>query len=299
MKQKKVKHNAKDTTVTVICYILTGLFALACLVPFIYVVSASFSSETLIMREGFSLLPRGFTTRAYQVIFASDQIWKSYGVTIFITAFGTFASLFFTALLAYPLSTGRLQYGSQINFFVYFTMLFSGGLVPSYLLISRYLNLSNTIWVYIIPSLLSVWNMFLLRNFFASIPESLPESARIDGANDFTIMMRIILPCAKPALATIGLFYALGYWNEWYKALLYCGGAKDLWPLQFLIMQMMKKAETVANMAAEGYNISSVDMPTMTMKMATSICTIGPIVLVYPFVQKYFTSGLMVGSVKG
>ena len=141
--------------------------------------------------------------------------------------------------------------------------------------------------------------MFLLRNFYASIPASLAESAKIDGANDFVILVRIILPCSKPALATVGLFYALGYWNEWFKAMLYNSGEKTTWPLQYLIMQIIRKAETITNMAAQGIDVSAASMPSSTMKMATAICTIGPIIFAYPFVQRYFTGGIMVGSVKG
>ena len=202
-----------------------------------------------------------------------------------------------SVLLAYPLSTGQLKYGSQINFFVYFTMLFSGGLVPSYMLISRYLHMKDSIWVLIIPILINPWNMFLLRNFFTSIPASMAESARIDGANDFTIMWKIILPCATPALATIGLFYALAYWNNWFQALMYIDKSA-LKPLQAIIMEMLRNTEFLKQMAGQ-IGISSLDLPTTTSKMATAMVTIGPIVLVYPFVQKYFTSGIMVGSVKG
>lgn len=300
MKSKtRIRHSAGDNILTAVAYIIVGAFALICLIPFIYVISASFSSEKIVMRTGFTFLPSGFTTAAYSVVFASQQIWYSYGVSIFITLVGTVFSLLFTAMFAYPLSTKRLRFGNAINFYAYFTCLFSGGLVPSYLLISKYLGMSNTIWVYIIPGLMSVWNMFLLRNFFSSIPASLAESARMDGANDFTILIRIILPCSKPALATVGLFYALGYWGKWFEAMLYNSSNKKLWSLQFLVMQMVKKAEVAKAMAAEGYSMLDSDMPTSTMKMATALCTIGPIILVYPFAQKYFTSGIMVGSVKG
>lgn len=295
----RIHRSTQDTVLSAICYIFVGLFALLCLIPFIYVVSASFSSQNAIAVNGFRLLPQDFSVAAYEMVFKGSQIWYSYAVTIFTTFVGTAASLFFTSLFAYPLATRRLRFGNAINFYVYFTMLFSGGLVPSYILTSKYLHLSGTIWVYIIPSLMSVWNMFLLRNFFSAIPASLSESARIDGANDFQILVKIILPCAKPALATVGLFYALGYWNEWYRTLLYNSGDKQLWTLQFLIYQMMNKAETIKNMAQEGMAVADMDVPTTTMKMATAICTIGPVILAYPFAQKYFTKGLIVGSVKG
>lgn len=295
--QSKIRKPASDRALTVACYLIAILFAMCCLIPFILALSASFTSEVALARNGFQLWPTEFSARAYELLFQTDQIFQSYGVSIFVTVVGTALSLVASVLLAYPLSTGQLKYGSKINFFVYFTMLFSGGLVPSYMLISRYLHMKDSIWVLIIPILINPWNMFLLRNFFTSIPASLAESARIDGANDFTIMFRIILPCATPALATIGLFYALAYWNNWFQALMYIDRS-SLKPLQAIIMEMLRNTEFMKQMAGQ-IGISSLDLPTTTSKMATAMVTIGPIVLLYPFVQKYFTSGIMVGSVKG
>lgn len=289
----------KVSGIGIISGLIVTLFAAMCLVPFLYIISASFTAESSLIREGYSLVPRKLSLEAYKMVLGGKQIWDSYKVSIFTAATGTFLSLFFSSMLAYPLSTKRMKYGSIINFYVYFTMLFSGGLVPTYILISRYLKLTNTVWVLILPVLIIPWNMFLLRNFYASIPSSLAESAKIDGANEFVILTKIILPCSKPALATVGLFYALGYWNEWFRAMLYNGGDKMTWPLQYLIMQLIRKAETITNMAAQGMNVSAANMPSATMKMATAICTIGPIVLAYPFAQRYFTGGIMVGSVKG
>lgn len=297
MRSKKMKK--RISWIDIVSCVIVTIFALLCLIPFLYIISASLSDENFLVREGYRIIPGKLSLQAYGIVLGGEQIWSSYRVSIVVTLLGTFLSLFFSSLIAYPLSTKRLKYGAMINFYVYFTMLFSGGLVPTYILISRYLKMTNTIWVLIIPTLIIPWNMFLLRNFYASIPASLAESARIDGANDFTILIKIILPCSKPALATVGLFYALGYWNEWFKAMLYNSGDKATWPLQYLIMQIIRKAETITNMAAQGVNVSASSMPSNTMKMATAICTIGPIVLAYPFVQRYFTGGIMVGSVKG
>lgn len=285
--------------IDVVSIVIVTIFALLCLVPFIYVISASFSDESALIQNGYTLLPKKLSLQAYRIVLGGSQIWNSYKVSIFTAGMGTFLSLLLSSMLAYPLATKKLKYGAAINFFVYFTMLFTGGLVPTYVLISRYLRMTNTIWVLIIPTMIIPWNMFLMRNFFAAIPSSLAESAEIDGANDFIILAKIILPCSKPALATVGLFYALGYWNEWFKAMLYNSGDKTTWPLQYLIMQIVKKAEAITNMAAQGVNVSAANMPSTTMKMATALCTIGPIVLAYPFVQRYFTGGIMVGSVKG
>lgn len=296
-KKHKIRVGVGDRILTAVCYAIVIIFAICCLLPFLMGISASFSDEVALARDGFSFLPNEFTTTAYKLLFRTNQIFTSYGVSIFVTVVGTALSLLTTALLAYPLSTGRLKYGSRINFFVYFTMLFSGGLVPSYMLISRYLHMKDTIWVLFLPILINPWNVFLLRNFFSSIPASLAESARIDGANDLTILMKVILPCAKPALATIGLFYALAYWNNWFQALMYIDSAA-LKPLQALIIEMLRNTEFLKQMAGQ-LGISSLDLPSTTSKMATAIVTIGPIVLVYPFVQKYFTKGIMVGAVKG
>lgn len=295
--RKKIKESRGDRAVTAVCYLFAILFAVCCLVPFFLAISASFTSEMALARNGYRFWPSEFSTRAYALLFRTNQIFQSYGVSIFVTVAGTVLSLLVTTLLAYPLSTGKLKYGRNINFFVYFTMLFSGGLVPSYMLISRYLGMKNSVWVLIIPILVNPWNMFLLRNFFSSIPASLAESARMDGANDVRILFRIILPVSTPALATIGLFYALAYWNNWFQALLYID-TSALKPLQALIMEMLRNADFMTQMAGQ-MGISTADIPTTTSKMATAMVTIGPIVLVYPFVQKYFTSGIMVGSVKG
>ena len=293
------KRGKRIQAMDIVCILIVTVFALLCLLPFVYIISASFSDESTLIQQGYTLIPRKISLQAYKMVLGGAQIWDSYKVSNIVTCLGTFLSLVLSSMLAYPLATKQLKYGSAINFYVYFTMLFSGGLVPTYVLISRYLKMTNTIWVLIIPTLIIPWNLFLLRNFFASIPSSLAESAKIDGANDFTILVRIILPCSKPALATVGLFYALGYWNEWFKAMLYNSGDKGTWPLQYLIMQLIRKAETITNMAAQGQNISAANMPSTTMKMATALCTIGPIIFVYPFVQRYFTGGIMLGSVKG
>lgn len=293
----KIEETSSDRAVTIFCTVLVILFAVCCLVPFILGISASFTDETTLARDGYQLWPSKFSTKAYQLLFKTNQIFQSYGVSIFVTVVGTALSLLATMLIAYPLSTGKLKYGNKINFFVYFTMLFNGGLVPTYMLISRYLGMKDNVWVLIVPILINPWNMFLLRNFFNSIPSSLAESAQMDGANDLRILFQIILPVSTPALATIGLFYALAYWNNWFQALLYIDKS-SLKPLQALIMEMLRNADFMSSMAGQ-MGVASSDIPTTTSKMATAMVTIGPIVLVYPFAQKYFTSGIMVGSVKG
>lgn len=290
-----IKMSTGDRIFAVVCYLIVGLFALACLYPFLLVVVASFTDEKTLVVEGYRLLASKWSVSAYKGLFSTNQIFYSYGVTIFVTVIGTILSMLATSAMAYALSVKNLKSRGHLAFFMYFTMLFNGGLVPTYLLISKYLGMRDTIWVYIIPSLVSAWNCLLLRNFFQAIPESLSESAKIDGANDIYILFKIILPISLPGLATIGLFYALAYWNEWYKAMLYIDSEK-LVSLQYLIMKILRNADFMASTA--GANLT-VAIPTQTTRMATVVATIGPIILLYPFLQKYFVGGLTVGGVKG
>ncbi len=292
-----IKENWQDRTLKIIFHILLILFAGFCLFPFISVISSSFSTEASILKYGYSLWPREFSLDAYKLIFRDATIYRAYGVTIFVTVIGTALAMLVTCALAYPISLRHLKYRNTINFYVYFTMLFHGGLVANYLLISKYLDMKDSIWVLIIPALVSPWNMFLMRNFFKSIDESLSESAKIDGANDIYIMFRIILPISMPAIATVGLFYALAFWNKWFEAMLYIS-KEDLWPLQYLIMRIMSNTQFAAELSAK-VNLPNYVVPTLTTRLATTVVTIGPIIFLYPFLQKYFVKGLMVGAVKG
>ena len=296
---EKIKKQKSFGMMDVVIYGIIIAFCLLCVIPFIVAISASFSNERTLLTTGYSLLPKNFTTQAYDMLFSTSQIFDSYKVSIFVTVVGTILSMVVTAMMAYPLSVKKLKYRGAISFFVYFTMLFNGGLVPTYMLISKYLGMRDTIWVMIIPVLVNPWNLFLLRNFFAAIPAELHESARIDGANDIRILWQIILPVSLPALATVALFYAVAYWNQWYNAMLYIED-NTLYPLQYLIMKMLRNIELMKQMSGQaGFAVDMSSLPTTTTKMATAIVTIGPIVIAYPFAQKYFTSGLVVGSVKG
>ncbi|MBE1446878.1 carbohydrate ABC transporter permease [Paenibacillus sp. OAS669] len=292
-----IRESLSDKLLKALFYVIITLFSIYCLVPFLAVLASSFTKESEILKYGYTLWPKEFSLEAYKLIFQDDTIYRAYGVTTFVTLVGTLLSMLFTSALAYAISVKSVKYRNGIAFFVYFTMLFHGGLVASYLLISKYLHLKDTIWVLIIPSMMSAWNMFLLRNFFATIDESLAESAKIDGANDAHILFRIILPVSLPALATIGLFYALGYWNSWFNALLYINDPHKF-PLQYLIQRIMNNLDFVSQLSAD-VNIPNFIPPTLTVRLATTIVTIGPIVLLYPFLQKYFVKGLMVGAVKG
>ncbi|GBG08552.1 carbohydrate ABC transporter permease [Paenibacillus agaridevorans] len=292
-----IKESFPDRLLKGLFYVLMGLFSLYCLLPFWSVVASSFTSEASILKNGYMFWPSDFSLEAYKMIFRDNTIYRSYGVTTFVTLVGTAMSMILTSAMAYTLSVKSVKYRNHMAFYIYFTMLFHGGLVASYLLISKYLDMKDTIWVLIIPSMLSAWNMFLLRNFFASIDDSIAESAKIDGANDAYILFRIILPISLPALATIGLFYALGYWNKWFDAVLYIND-KNLYPLQYLIQRIMNNLDYVNQISAD-ISIPNFIPPAMTVRLATTVVTIGPIIFLYPFLQKYFVKGLMVGAVKG
>lgn len=295
---QKVPQSVSDKVVTVVfgCLVLT--FAVVCLAPFLLVVVASLTDEATLVREGYQIFPKKWSLDAYKAIFASATIPRAYAVSIFVTVVGTFSSLLITAMAAYPLSCTQVRYRNKVAFFFYFTMLFSGGLVPTYILISKYLSLRDNVWVYILPALLNPWNMFLLRNFFADIPESLKESARLDGAQEWLILLRIILPLSLPAMATVGLFYALNYWNAWMEAMLYIDN-ENLFTLQYIIMRIIRNINSATQIASEGAATGMAVPPSYTIRLATAIVTIGPIIFLYPFLQKYFVGGLKVGGVKG
>ncbi len=287
-----------DHVVNAIFAFLIVLFAVLCLVPFVLVITASLTDEATLVREGYQLIPSKWSFEAYQSIFKSATIPRAYGVNIFITVAGTLLSMLVTSMGAYALSQQQVRYRNKIAFYFYFTMLFSGGMVPSYILISRYLHLRDNIWVYIIPALLNPWNMFMMRNFFKGIPDSLMESARLDGAHELTILFRVVLPLSLPAIATISLFYALGYWDTWMPAMLYVDN-EQMHTLQYIIMKLIRNINAATQIAAEGARTGLVVPPAYTIRLATAIVTIGPIVFLYPFLQKYFVGGLKVGGVKG
>jgi multiple sugar transport system permease protein/putative aldouronate transport system permease protein len=293
-----MKISLENKAIDTFSYLFMAIFSIFCIVPFILIISSSLSDEKSVQLTGFALIPKHFSLLAYEVIFQDNTIFNAYKTTIIFTVAGTILCLIITSAMAYALSVKTFTHRNKIAFFVYFTMLFSGGLIPSYLLISKYLGLSDNILVYIVPALVNPFNMFLLRNFFKQIPDSLSESAKIDGANDIYILFKIILPLAKPALATIGLFYGLGFWNEWFTATLYIND-KDLYSLQYLIMKVLREVDFMYQMDYMQGIVANYVAPKNTVKMATAVVTVGPIIFVYPFLQKYFIKGLVVGAVKG
>ena len=277
-------------------YLVIAFLVAASILPFIMIISGSLSSTQAIMKNGYSLAIQEFTLDAYRMIFRfPEEIGRSYLVSIFVTAVGTLAGLLIMAMAGYVLQRRDLRYSNQIAFYFYFTTLFSGGTVPWYMLISQ-MGLKETIWALIVPMMCSPFNILLIRNFMKQIPDSLTESAKIDGAGDFYIFVKIIVPLSKPILATVGLFLALAYWNNWYLASLFVNDV-NLWPMQYRLHRILTAAMAVAQGGAE--NFVNAAIPTETVKLANAVVATGPIVLLYPFLQKYFVRGITIGAVKG
>jgi putative aldouronate transport system permease protein len=282
---------------TLIAYVVLGCIALITVFPFLVLVVNSFASEHAIINYGYSLVPRELSVSAYELVFLNPQkILQAYGVTLFITGFGTAASLFLSSMAAYSLSRKDLRYRNKLAFFIYFTTLFNGGLAPTYIVITTVLHLKNTLAVLILGPMFSVFYILILRNFFMhSIPASLSEAAKIDGAGDFTIFLKVVLPLTAPALASIGLFTALAYWNDWWTAMLYVE-RQSLMPLQYVLYKILSSVTMAANIVN---NVATLNLPKESLKLAMTVISIGPIVLAYPFVQRFFIKGITLGSVKG
>ncbi|MBD2847417.1 carbohydrate ABC transporter permease [Paenibacillus sp. IB182496] len=278
------------------------LFSLSFLIPFILVISISLTSEERVLGGGYSLLPIPFDLTAYKVVFQNpSQIMSAYAVTAFQAALGTFLSVFVMSLCAYPLSRQSFRWRGPITFYIFFTMLFGGGLIPSYILITQYLKLGDTVWVYILPTLANAFHIIIFRTFFQGLPQAIIESAKMDGANELRIYFRMILPLSKPVLATLALLGVLGRWNEWFIALIYIRD-QQLYTLQYLLQKILMEAEFIRQMATEapaGIDLGAFTVPTETVRFALAIVAAGPLLVVFPFFQKYFARGLTIGSVKG
>ena len=302
-KASKIKHGKDILSLNIVAYTFTGIVAILCLIPFIMIVSGSFSSEAAINKNGFSLLPQDFSLEAYKTVFRDPSVvFRAYATTIGLTAVGTVVGLLLQTMTAYALARKDFEWRNKFSFFFYFTTLFSGGLVPWYILMVKYLGLKDSYLSLLLPPLLSVFNIIIMKSYMSGIPQALTESAKIDGAGDFTIFMKVILPLVKPALATIGMFIALGYWNDWYNSMLFINN-ENLYSLQYYLYKIVNNIEaykTILAQAGGGTSLgSTINMPSESLKMALTIIVTGPIILVYPFIQKYFVSGVTIGAVKG
>lgn len=295
----RVKLDKADMFIRGFTYVFTSLFALCCLFPFLLIVMSSFATEESIRRTGFTIWPSDFTTYSYELIFkAPDMMIGSYLVTIGMTLSGTAVGLFIIAMTGYALQRRDFPYRNKISFYIFFTSLFNAGMVPFYLMMVQVYNLRDSYFAVWLPLLMSPWLIILMKNFIKAIPHEITESGKIDGAGDFRIFITLILPTITPALATIGLFIALGYWNEWYNSSLFLTSSVRYKPLQYHLYSIVNKVAALKNSVA-GSMVATESLPAETLKMATAVVATGPIILLYPFVQKYFVSGLTVGAVKG
>lgn len=279
------------------------LFSLCFLIPFILIISASFTEEQALVTNGYSLMPSEFSLEAYQYVFRNpDRLITSYKVTIFYSLTATLLSMIVMMLMAYPLSRPNYKYKKPLTFFIFFTMLFSGGLVPTYILMTKYLHIGNTIWVYILPYMANAFHIIVIRTFFQGLPDSLVESAKIDGAGELRILFSIIMPLSKPVIATISLLTLLARWNDWNTALIYIRDSK-LYSLQYLLQEILRNVKFIQELAqgspVTGGLIDTSNIPSETIRFAMCIVAAGPMLVVFPFFQKYFAKGLTVGAVKG
>ena len=296
VKRPRLNHNVSDRVFNGINYVLMLVISFLMLYPFVYTLSMSISSPIYAVQNEIVLLPKGFSTESYKLVFADEEVWQSYYNTLWYTCVGTLINVTLTIISAYPLSKKRFFLRNKLMVFVAITMFFSGGLIPSFILISQ-LGLYNTRWAIVLPGAISAWNLILARTFFESIPDSLEEAAILDGANQMKILIRVYIPLSMPIIAVLILFYAVGHWNSYFSALLYLPN-KELQPVQLYLRKVLTMAnnEIIGNQMAIGYERS---LATMQLKYTVVIVKILPIICVYQFLQRYFVKGIMIGAIKG
>ena len=282
-----------------VLYAVFTLLCLAIIFHFWLLVSASLSDSGVLAANGYQIWPSPVDFSAYAYVFKNpDRILRAYGVTAVYSVATMILGVVLMAMIAYTISRKKLRGRGALNFYLYFTMLFGGGLVPTYIIVAKYLHLNNTIWVYILPMLINPWYVFMIRTFFAGIPEEIIESATIDGASEYRIFFQMIMPLSKPVLATVALFTFLTGWNDWNTALIYITDEK-LYSLQYLLQSIMENINQLKQNQMAASMSGMEDIPAETVRMAMAIVVAGPALFVFPFFQKYFVKGLTVGSVKG
>ncbi len=287
-----VKTGFGDKLLVFCIYVSLILLSISVVFPLLYVVAVSITPFSEVLKNGgFIIIPKQITFDAYTAFLTSDRIPDAYKVTVFITVVGTLVNLVLTALMAYPLSKKSLPGRNLLLLFVVFTLLFNGGLIPTYLIVKA-TGLINSVWAMIIPSAVSGFNLLIMKTFYENLPESLDEAARIDGAGEMRILFQIVLPLSMPIMATIGLFYAVGHWNEFFQAIMFINDS-DKKPLQVVLRGILMRSQNIEELALEE------TLPSESLQMAAVILTALPIIVVYPFIQKYFTQGVLLGSIKG
>ncbi|MDF2485026.1 MAG: putative rane protein [Herbinix sp.] len=293
---KKTKRSRADITFYIVNFIILGLFCALTLYPILNTLAVSLNDGMDAVRGGIYLIPRKFTLQNFYTVITKDNMLIAIRVSVLRTVIGTFLSMFVTALLAYVLSRKEFLFGKQVSLFYVLTMYVSGGLVPT-LLLMKGLGLTNNFLVYIIPGMISAFNMIVIRTFMNGLPDSFVESAQVDGAGHMKIFLRIVLPLCKPVMATVALFIAVGQWNSWFDAMLYNQNRPDLTTLQYELMKLLSSVSQQQGSASVMKNAASQVTP-VSIRSATAIFTAAPIVMLYPFLQRYFISGMMIGGVK-
>lgn len=295
----KIKKSVPNRALEISAYLLLLIGSIVCVLPFIIIVSGSFTDNTTIITQGYSLLPRDFTTAAYKTIFNSPKdILQAYKMNLYYTLVGTGVGLLMITLTGYVISRKEFKYRNTVSFLIYFTSIFGGGMIPWYLMYANVLNLKGSTLAIWFPALMSPFLVILMRTFIVgAVPDAITESAKIDGAGHFTIFFKIVLPVLKPGLATVGLFLALGYWNDWYRSSMFSTNSST-WQLQFYLYDLLN-ATTAMKQMASNVSMKTADLPTESVKLAMAVVATGPVLLLYPFVQRYFVSGITVGAVKG
>lgn len=283
----------------VIIHIIFIIVALLAILPIILIFMASITDDSCLISQGYTFFPKKMTTSTYQFLFSgASNIISAYRVTIIATVLGTLISTTMTMLYAYPISRKSFKYRNTFSFILFFTMLFQGGLVPWYILYVRYLHIDDTLLALIMPGFVSAFNCLVVKTFFrTSLPDEILDAAKVDGASEYLTFIRIVIPLSTPAIATIALFQALYYWNDWYNCMLFIKD-QNLYNLQYLLYQTLKSIDNAAQAASRGASATA-SVPAETLRMAMAIVSIGPIILAYPFFQRFFVKGLTIGAVKG
>ena len=280
-------------------YFYLTLFVIFCVFPFWIMIVAAFTDDKVLRTDGYLPWARVWSLDAFRWVLRGSEVRIGYMTTVFVTTVGTVGSLMAMAGLAYVMSLKRLKWRNLLAFYVFFTMIFIPGLIPWFIVTRNVYHLNDTIWALILPMVIQPFWIFVMRNFFAALPTEIMESAYLDGANDATILFRIVLPLSKPVLATVGLFMAVAYWNDWFLGVMLLDFA-PFRPLSVIILRMVNNVQAIATAASfPGVSIKLDAIPTLSFRMATACIIIGPIILVYPFVQRYFVQGLTMGAVKG
>lgn len=296
----KIKDTEFSFVFKMFAYVIITLMSLFCIVPLLLIISGSLTADSSLIRDGYSIIPRQFSLDGYRFVFRFPQtILQAYGVTIFTTVIGTVVGMFFMTMAGFVLQRKDFKYRNKLSFYIYFTTLFGGGLIPWYIMITKYLKLTDSYLALIYPGLMTPFLIILMRSFISSaIPDEIIESAKIDGANDFKIYYSIVLKLALPGIATVGLFLSLQYWNDWFSSAMFINTPAK-YQLQFYLYNLMNTMQAMRDLAI-GTGISfEGEMPNESGRMAMAIIVTGPIVFLYPFVQRYFVKGLTIGAVKG